>query len=192
MGLYVRAADAIREAFGCAVIVIHHCGTEGTRPRGHTSLTGAADAQISVKRDDLKNIIAKVEYMKDGPEGDELVSSLELVDVGTDDDGDKITSCVVRPATSIGVKVKATGQAAIARRILQDTIADEGAIPPLSSNIPPNTQTCSEKSWRAACYAKMFETDTPQTTKQKAFVRVRTTLLLQNFVGKYDDHIWLG
>ncbi len=33
--------------------------------------------------------------MKDGPEGDEIHSKLELVDVGMDDDGDVITSCVV-------------------------------------------------------------------------------------------------
>src|SRR5262249_55468616 len=43
MGMYVKAADAIRDAFGCAVVIVHHCGIEGTRPRGHTSLTGAAD-----------------------------------------------------------------------------------------------------------------------------------------------------
>jgi RecA-family ATPase len=34
MGAYVKAADAIREAFTCAVIVVHHCGIEGRRPRG--------------------------------------------------------------------------------------------------------------------------------------------------------------
>jgi len=51
MGNYIKAADAIREAFNCAVIIIHHCGVEGTRPRGHTSLTGAADAQLACKRD---------------------------------------------------------------------------------------------------------------------------------------------
>jgi hypothetical protein len=28
----------IRNAFGCAVIVVHHCGIDATRPRGHTSL----------------------------------------------------------------------------------------------------------------------------------------------------------
>ena len=41
MSDYIKASDALREAFGCAVIIVHHCGTEGTRPRGHTSLTGA-------------------------------------------------------------------------------------------------------------------------------------------------------
>jgi hypothetical protein len=98
MGRYVQAADAIREAFDCVVIVVHHCGVEGTRPRGHTSLTGAADAQIAVRRDDDGNIVAKVEWMKDGQEGDEIVSQLEVRNVGTDGDKEEITSCVVRPA----------------------------------------------------------------------------------------------
>jgi hypothetical protein len=101
MGQYVQAADAIREAFGCVVVVIHHCGVEGSRPRGHTSLTGAADAQIAVKRDDVGSIVATVEFMKDGPEGDEIVSRLEHTVVGTDEEGDDVTSCVVRPAKPV-------------------------------------------------------------------------------------------
>ena len=51
MGAYIRAADAVREAFSCAVIVVHHCGVDDRRPRGHTSLAGATDAQIAIKRD---------------------------------------------------------------------------------------------------------------------------------------------
>lgn len=47
MSAYVRAADTIREAFDCAVIIVHHCGVAGDRPRGHTSLTGAVDAQLA-------------------------------------------------------------------------------------------------------------------------------------------------
>jgi hypothetical protein len=54
MAAYIRAADVIREAFTCAVAIIHHwssrltasCasthGVDGGRPRGHTSLTGAS------------------------------------------------------------------------------------------------------------------------------------------------------
>jgi RecA-family ATPase len=52
MGCYIKAADAVREAFGCAVLIVHHCGVVDNRPRGHTSLTGAADAQIAVRRDE--------------------------------------------------------------------------------------------------------------------------------------------
>jgi hypothetical protein len=97
MAAYIQAATAVREAFNCAVIIIHHCGVAGERPRGHTSLTGAADAQIAVKRDAAGYVIATVEWMKDGPEGTTIASRLEQVEVGVDDDGDKITSCVVLP-----------------------------------------------------------------------------------------------
>jgi hypothetical protein len=79
------------------VIIVHHCGVDGTRPRGHTSLTGAVDAQLAVKRTG-GNIITEVEWMKDGPEGDTIVSRLEVVDVGINDEGDTITSCVVVPS----------------------------------------------------------------------------------------------
>ncbi|WP_049803061.1 AAA family ATPase [Bradyrhizobium japonicum] len=98
MAAYIKAADAIREAFDCAVIVIHHCGRDETRPRGHTSLTGAADVQISVKRDRDGNVIAEVEYAKDMPEGAVIASRLELVELGLDQDGDPLTSCVLVPA----------------------------------------------------------------------------------------------
>jgi hypothetical protein len=97
MGKYVRACDAIREAFGCATIIVHHCGIEGTRPRGHTSLTAAADAQIKVMRDSSNNVVASVEYMKDGREGAKVYSRLEAVRVGTDEDNEPVFSCVMAP-----------------------------------------------------------------------------------------------
>ena len=46
MGNYIKAADQLREMFKCAVIIIHHCGLAEERPRGHTSLIGADDAQV--------------------------------------------------------------------------------------------------------------------------------------------------
>jgi hypothetical protein len=96
MAAYIKAADAIREAFACAVIIVHHCGVDGSRPRGHTSLTGAADAQIAVTRKEI-NIHAKVEWLKDGAEGDVIACRLEQVPLGLDEDGEKITSCVILP-----------------------------------------------------------------------------------------------
>jgi hypothetical protein len=101
MTAYVKASDALRMAFNCAVVIVHHCGHEGTRPRGHSSLMGAIDAQIAVKRDAADNIIATVELMKDGPQGDEFASRLEVVEIGTDDDGDRITSFVIVPVEGL-------------------------------------------------------------------------------------------
>ncbi len=99
MTAYVSAADAIREAFDCAVIIVHHSGLETGRPRGHTALFGAVDALISVRKDTAtKNVTATVENLKDGAEGEIVTSRLEVVEVGLDDDREPITSCIVEPS----------------------------------------------------------------------------------------------
>ena len=95
MAAYIKGADAIREAFSCAVVIIHHCGHEASRPRGHTSLAGAADAQIAVKKDAADYVIATVELMKDGEAGAIIKSELVTVPLGDDDDGETITSCII-------------------------------------------------------------------------------------------------
>jgi AAA domain len=104
MAAYVRAADAIRAAFDCVVIIVHHSGHNGDRPRGHSSLLGADDALIAVKRDLADNIVATIENAKDAEAGMEIVSRLVVVDVGTDEDDDAITSCVIEPVGSPAVK----------------------------------------------------------------------------------------
>jgi len=97
MAAYIAAADAIREAFDCAVAIIHHCGIDGTRPRGSTALSGAVDAQLAVKRDTSNIILVEVEFLKDGAAGDVIASKLEVAEVGKDDEGETISSCVIRP-----------------------------------------------------------------------------------------------
>jgi RecA-family ATPase len=37
MTLYVKAAEAVRKAFGCVCVIVHHCGYDDTHARGHTS-----------------------------------------------------------------------------------------------------------------------------------------------------------
>src|SRR5262245_44048668 len=92
MAVYIKAADDVRESINCARPIVHHCGIDTSRPRGHTSLTGAVDAQLAVKRDATDTVTLTVEWMKDGPEGDVVASRLETVAVGKDDDGHPITS----------------------------------------------------------------------------------------------------
>ena len=98
MAAYIRAADAIREAFDCSVLIVHHCGWNETRFRGHSSLGGALDAELSVKRDLTDAILVSVVSMKEGPTGTTIVSRLDPLEVGVDADGDPIPSCVVVPA----------------------------------------------------------------------------------------------
>jgi hypothetical protein len=97
MAACIVAADAIRETFDCIVLIVHHCGIDGSRPRGSTALSGAAEAQLSVTRDASDAIIVEVEFLKDGAAGDIVASRLKPVDVGKDLDGEVISSCVITP-----------------------------------------------------------------------------------------------
>ena len=192
MGKYVRAADAIREAFDCAVIIVHHCGVAGDRPRGHTSLTGAADAQLAVKRDTQNNVVVTVEWMKDGPEGAFIGSHLKTVTLGLDDDGDEMSSCVAVPAACAETPTaKVSGVPKLALQTLHEVLAEIGIIPPANNHIPSNTRTCSMSDWRSGCMSRVLLTDSPRPdSKNKAFVRAVTKLQVAGLIGLWQDQVW--
>jgi len=194
MAKYIRAADTIRARFGCLVVIIHHCGVEGSRPRGHTSLTGADDAQIAVYRDKDGNITVTVEHMKDGEASEPMGSKLELVKVGTNNEGDPITSCIIVESAVVDKKARALPAAAkLALEQLQELIADIGEVPAASNHIPPNTRVCSAVIWREHFYNTYPDSpDKKQNTKQKAFVRAVTKLQEAHLVGLWSDKAWLA
>jgi hypothetical protein len=80
------------------VQIIHHCGLDGSRPRGHSSLTGAVAVQHAQKRRG-GDITIEVEFMRDGPEGTKIESRLITMEIGKDVEGEPITSCVTVPKT---------------------------------------------------------------------------------------------
>lgn len=51
MGHVVQACDWLREKTGCAVLLVHHSGVDGSRPRGSSSLFGAVDTLVRVEGD---------------------------------------------------------------------------------------------------------------------------------------------
>jgi hypothetical protein len=112
MAKFIRAADAIYTAFECLVIIVHHSGIEGGRPRGHTSLPGADDAQIMVERDSNGTgiITTTVEHMKDDEAGVTLTSRLKRVEIGPDEEGDEMSSCVIVACDGVASARKMAGR----------------------------------------------------------------------------------
>jgi hypothetical protein len=100
MAAYIKAAEAIRDAFDCLVIIVHHCGWDESRPRGHSSLPGAVDVQLRVERND-NTLVVEVELMRDGPEGTQVHLLAEEIVVGRDERaGKNLTSLVLKAADS--------------------------------------------------------------------------------------------
>ncbi len=193
MSAYVKAADRVREAFRAAVIIIHHCGINGERPRGHTSLTGACDAQLAVRKDESGRIIVTVEHMKDGAEGDIVASRLRAVDVGLDADGDLISSCVVEPAddeSMAGPQRRLSPAQGRALQLLSEAIGTGGEVPPANNHIPNGVRCVRESVWRDYCYRGAISAG-DQDAKRIAFKRAAEALLAAGRIGKWEPWVWL-
>lgn len=107
MGMAIAAAkDLARFSVGGLVLLVAHTGKNEERGmRGHSLQFAALDAAIQTTRDgDVRSwCSAKV---KDGIDGDTHGFRLHQVVLGTDDEGDAITSCVVEQ-TNAPAKVQA-------------------------------------------------------------------------------------
>ncbi|MBK7423577.1 MAG: AAA family ATPase [Propionivibrio sp.] len=102
MGEVITAAKAIQAALGGLVLLVHHTGKDATKGlRGHSSLHAALDAAIEVSRDGDRREW-RMAKSKDGEDGEAHPFRLEVVEIGTDEDGEPITSCVVVPEESTG------------------------------------------------------------------------------------------
>jgi hypothetical protein len=194
MAAYVRAVDAIRGAFDCAVVIVHHCGHNGERPRGHSSLIGAVDAQIAVKRDASENIVATLELSKDGEAGAEIVSRLVSVEVGRDEDGEPITSCVIvavdAPVSSKAVKSVKLPKGQNALRALSKGIEECGASPPASNHIPNGTKAITMDEWRSYAFSMGISGSKETKAKQTAFNRASETLVAAKKVAIWEPFVW--
>jgi hypothetical protein len=190
MAKFIRAADLIREAFGCLVLIIHHCGVAGSRPRGHSSLSGADDAQIAVDRGEDGVITVTVEHMKDSDASAPIASKLERVELGDDDDGDPMSSCIIVPAQPKRKMPKLPDGAKLAYEQLVEVLAEVGERPPASNHIPqgPDIRVCLIAPWREHFYRSY---PGKPDTKQKAFVRAFIKLQEAHLIGAWSETVWL-
>jgi hypothetical protein len=95
---YTRAAEEVRDAFKCVVIVVHHCGYDDTHARGHTSLPAAVDAELATERGELSPILEViVKHMRDGAEGTVVRSRAITVPLDPDQGGKERASIVIVP-----------------------------------------------------------------------------------------------
>ncbi|PAY06915.1 AAA family ATPase [Bradyrhizobium sp. UFLA03-84] len=194
MSAYVQATDAIREAFECAVPVVHHCGIDGSRPRGHTSLTGAADAQIEVKRDSANRVIVEVELAKDGPQGGQIVSTLEVVAVGQDEDGEEITSCVVKACDDAALtepKSRALRpEHRLALEALDAAILDSGQRM-VTVETPAGVMVAHADDWKAELYRRGV-LDKDHSNPSQQFKRLWQKLAAAQLLAQRDNQFWRG
>jgi hypothetical protein len=114
MGALVMNMDAVRAATGAALIFVHHCGKDQAKgARGHSSLRAALDTEIEVTEvTGGTTKAATVVKQRDLAKGQSFGFSLHVVEIGTDDRGRLVTSCVPKQVDVADVKTRAKEQKA--------------------------------------------------------------------------------
>jgi hypothetical protein len=77
---------------------VHHTGRQGGDARGSSAIDGAQGTELKVVRQDAMTGVLKTEKQKDLEERPEMPLYFERVVIGVDEDGEEITSLVLREA----------------------------------------------------------------------------------------------
>jgi KaiC/GvpD/RAD55 family RecA-like ATPase len=124
MGSFIRNVDRIREALRCTLTVVHHSGKDAAKgARGWSGLRAAIDTEIEIAGGQIR-----FEKQRDLEKVDALDFRLLTIAVGTDRDGDPVTSCVIQIGNDFNTDdLPRLPQDDAMLNILEEAIADEGA-----------------------------------------------------------------
>lgn len=118
MGKMLKNCREIHRVTGCVVVLIHHSGKDSSKgARGWSGLLGAADAELEVCAADNAREMT-ITKQKDGGEMSTFPFTLQSVELGRDEDGEPITSCIVAHHNS-RVAVRSRKVSPVGRQVLE-------------------------------------------------------------------------
>jgi hypothetical protein len=94
MGNIIASAKKLQNLIGGIVLLVHHTGKDTTKGlRGHSSLFAALDCAIEVIKTDYRREWS-ISKSKDDITGNSNPFKLDIVQIGMDEYGNEITSCI--------------------------------------------------------------------------------------------------
>lgn len=194
MAVAVSNAGAIQRVTGASVWLLHHPPKNGDGPRGHSSLPAAVDSDIAVAASPGNNIgTVTPRKVKDGELPEPFDFERVVVALGLDEDGDTVTSCIVRPATdfpTLPALAAAAGpdpqsDAGKLLTTLRDLLEAEGQVGPKGAKVVPEKQLRDAFKMRHKAHVATRSGDT-------AFRRACDTLQQRGDIAKDHDFIGLS
>lgn len=181
MGEIIEGAKTLQVLADGLVILVAHTGKDASRgPRGHSSQIPAVDAAIEVSRNGDHHAW-RADKVKDGKDGAEHGFRLEVIEQGTDDEGDTLTSCAIAP-DELAPRHKLMNEAQ-RQGITAYCLACEAGKGLLDA--AGNFTGLHLEAWRESFY-RISTADT-QDAKKKAFQRIRKDLAADGLVTVADD-----
>jgi hypothetical protein len=195
--------ERLREAFGVAVILVHHKPKGGSTPRGHGSLTADFETTIEFEKlFDMKDARglpvhrATVRKQREGKSGIAWQFTLPAIEVGRNKWGNPETSCVVvpfEPGTKLRGGFKAKSSELLFLHALFEALESEGMAPP--PGLPRSIHRAVDfKYVREQMRQRMIDPDGDERAQAQrfrtAFSRAGKTLRDGKVIGVQDPLVW--
>lgn len=197
MGSFISNMDDLRAATGAHILILHHLGKDPRKgARGHSSLVAAVDTEIEITRDDATGIsTAIVTKQRELPIATQKLSyRLRQVELGRDQNGQAVTSCIVEDAgpgpASQKPLGKLTGAALVGFQQLKNCLAAQSEEIPASEHVPAGIRGVTLTYWRE--YLEKAGVINAEGNPREQFRRIRVTLQERGYIGVWDDFVWLS
>ena len=175
MGEFIQACDDIMHEFEATVLIVHHTGKDSSAgARGHSSLFGALDTCMTLKKISQHDILLHCEKQKDAPEFDDIQFCFVTLA------GDDNTPALQRVQTSNRPKKLKLG---INEQLAIDTYMEATEGRPIQCRLHLD-------EWRPY-FEKRHTGDTPKQ-KNDAFSRARRTLVSRGLMDADNDFYMLS
>lgn len=177
MGLIIKGGGDLQRLTEGVVLLVAHEGKDASKGlRGHSSLIAALDGHVVVTKDD-DQCIWKIDKAKDGKDGAEHGFGLEVLELGLDEDGDKITSCVIHP-TERPIKSRP-----------KLTRAEQVGLDAFHAAMDDEFNGVRVDDWTKAFIKK--HTGDNEDSKRRIFRRIRSVLVEKGYLDVNDDTYYL-
>ena len=151
MGYLIDNLDAVSREVNAVCIGIHHQGWEAEHSRGHSSLPGAVDFEITLSKNG-ETFVAGITKSRDGVTGDKFPFKLDVVRVAPVSDDEWLTSCLVVPLDEVSPptapRKKLNPDQKIALDVLVRVVEEEGYYPSFGGLLAPKRRlsaSCGRK-----------------------------------------------
>ena len=114
---------------------------------------------------------------------------LREVTLGTDEDGDPVTSAVVEATERVKPEPKSTGQAKIALQGFGDALVHHGA-KKSGDMFLTNRQSVPLETWREYCDRVSLSGGETPTAKRSAFFKAKSSVQEKGIICVVDGYAW--
>ena len=217
MGAVLARCDRIRRETGAHVMLVHHLNSGGTKARGHTSLFANVENVITVKKienasDGSNRQIRewRIAKQKDGVDDISKKFVLRGVQIGTDEDGDPITSCVIQepggtPTERYPDGMGLGGNNATVLRAVYEAIKTKGVLAPSDLGLARGASAVDRRILADVANGVLGDDtddiqpgETPEqaatrraNTRRQTIRRARDFLYNKGIIGLTNEWVWL-